>query len=335
MILPIFPLTNLAARRTPTINITGAIGSMQQVQCSINLSDTNGWSVLSHVRLDASPKAFFDTAATGPQRIYRTLQVPVSDTNLVWIPPGTFLMGSPETEEGRSTNEGPQTVITFAQGFFMGRFEVTYRDWLQFLTDPNGESHLPDYLKLPMHNMSWGEATNYCRLRTLSELAAGKIPAGWAYRLPSEAEWEYSCRAGSATVFSHGNQLRSDDIRQDANFDATVPYPAGTTVVNPKEPYPIVPVGSYRANAFGLSDMHGNIHEWCWDGPGLGLSTALPYSGGSVTNPIVNTSGNLRYVRGGGFHFTGGSSRSASRLVRVLGAHIEVGFRVVLAAAGP
>src|SRR6188768_4135940 len=94
--------TTLEARLVPAINITGPLHSLQQVQYSTNLADTNAWMILSHVRLDTTPKPFYDATASGGKRFYRTKTVGVWDTNLVWIPPGAFLMGSPTNEQGRA-----------------------------------------------------------------------------------------------------------------------------------------------------------------------------------------------------------------------------------------
>ncbi len=331
-VIPGFVQTNLQPRLTPGFDITGPIGSMQQIQYSTNLADPNGWSVLSHVRMDVSPKSFFDTAVTGPQRFYRTLIVPVADTNLVWISPGTFLMGSPDTEEGHSTNEAPQTQVTFTRGFFMGSREVTYGEWAPYLPGPNGvESNAT-----PVGGILWGDATNYCALRTASEQAAGKIPAGWAYRLPSEAEWEYACRAGTTTAFSVGNQLRSDSLRVDANFVGSSPYPGSIIAYFPTNLTAPVSGGAYNLNAFGLYDMHGNLEEWCMDGTVPGVpNTPLPYPGGTITDPVATVTGTFRMIRGGWLNATGAQCRSAARRTRSLGTSINtIGFRVVLAPTG-
>ena len=334
-VIPAFSQTNVPARLTPTVHITGPIGSMQQIQFSTDLSDSNGWTVLSHVRMDVSPKPFFDTAAAGPQRFYRTREIPVTDTNLVWIPSGTFLMGSPDTEEGRSTNEGPQTLVTLTQGFFMGRFEVTWRDWLVFPDDPqrlvDTDLGLPNYFDLPVRKLTWIEATNYCALRTASETAGGKIPAGWAYRLPTEAEWEYACRAGSTTVFPHGNQLRADGIRDDASFDGHFPYPTNIVPTGPLFQGFSTYVGSDAPNAFGLYDMIGNVQEWCLDGAAIGGDAPQSYPGGAVTNLMGGPGSVFKIVRGGSFLDTGTICRSAARRTARLA--IQQGFRIVLAPA--
>lgn len=326
--------TTLEARLVPAITITGPIQSLQQVQYSTNLADTNAWMILSHVRLDATPKPFYDATASGEKRFYRTKTVGVWDTNLVWIPPGTFLMGSPTNEQGRATAEGPQTLVTLTKGFFIGRFEVRNVEWLAYsnsLPEP-ADLALTNYLQRAVRKISYAPATNYCRARTLDEQQQGLIPAGWSYRLPMEAEWEYACRAGTTTPFAIGSgvELRNDAVRQDAMFLSTAPYP---TNVIPVGPYPDnVPtvVGSYAPNAFGLYDMHGNVGELTLDV--LGTVANLP--GGSVTNPIgliadfgIDSQG---WFRGGSFIDGGVNCRAALRRIAT---YSRIGFRVVLVPA--
>ena len=328
------PTTRLSAGLVPAITLNGPLGSMQMVQYSTNPADTNGWTSIAGVRMVTTNQIFYDATGTNlAHRFYRSVMVSVADTNLVWIPPGTFLMGSPETEQGRSTNEGPQTLVTLTQGFFMGRFEATS---LEVITYNTNLYLLPgtNRYQLPA-GIAWDEATNYCALRTAAEAPIGWIPPGWVYRLPTEAEWEYACRAGTTTPFALGNSLQNDANRQDANFDGRYPYPTNLFPVNP-----IIPSGAglpmkggqYAANGFGLFDVHGNVAEWCLD---LYSSTLLPpYPGGSVTNPppFSDAAGGFPVVRGGGFLQNSGSQcRSAQRSVFGLSTHrYNYGFRVVL-----
>lgn len=321
--------TVLEASLVPAITINGPINSLQQVQYSTNLADTNAWTILSHVRLDNTPKPFYDATASGGKRFYRTKTVGVWDTNLVWIPPGTFLMGSPTNEQGRTTAEGPQTLVTLTKGFFMGRFEVRNVEWLAYtnsLIEP-ADLFLTNYLQRAVRRIPYAPATNYCQARTLDEQQQGLIPAGWSYRLPTEAEWEYACRAGTTTPFAIGSgvELRNDAVRQDAMFLSTAPYP---TNVIPVGPYPDnVPfvVGSYAPNAFGLYDLHGNVGELTLDV--LGTTLSLP--GGLVTNPIGIPAefGINGWFRGGSYLDSGDRCRAASRRI---GTYAHIGFRVVL-----
>jgi formylglycine-generating enzyme required for sulfatase activity len=218
----------LANRFVPALTITGAPGTQHMVQYSTNLADTNAWTPIGYVLLTASPQEFYDPSAAGSTpRYYRTVLTSLSDANLVWIPPGTFLMGSAETEEGRNADEGPQTLVTLTQGFFMGRFEVRVPELMAYLTNSYWATENPTNYdnRSPGGHVWWSEATNYCALRTAAEATLGQIPAGWGYPLPTEAEWEYACRAGSTTPFALGTSLRNDGVRQDACFDGRFPYP--------------------------------------------------------------------------------------------------------------
>jgi formylglycine-generating enzyme required for sulfatase activity len=322
--------TVLEARLVPAIIITGPLHSLQQIQYSTNLADTNAWMILSHVRLDTTPKPFYDATASGGKRFYRTKTVGVWDTNLVWIPPGAFLMGSPTNEQGRATAEGPQTLVTLTKGFFMGRFEVRNVEWLAYsnsLTEPV-DLLLTNYLQRAVRKIVFENATNYCQARTLDEQQQGLIPAGWMYRLPTEAEWEYACRAGTTTPFAIGSgvELRNDAVRQDAMFLGTTPYPTNVIPVGPYPPNEPVVVGSYAPNAFGLYDMHGNVGELTLDV--LGTITSLP--GGSVTNPIGGSADfgtTQTWMRGGSYADGGVNSRATTRR---LATFARIGFRVVL-----
>ncbi|MGC3958331.1 MAG: formylglycine-generating enzyme family protein [Verrucomicrobiota bacterium] len=290
--------TALNASLVPAITISGPLNSLQQVQYSTNLADTNAWTILAHVRLDTTPKPYYDATAGGEKRFYRTKIVGVADTNLVWIPPGTFLMGSPTNEQGRFTSEGPQTLVTLTKGFLIGRFEVRSPEWLQIMGSyPSGVTSTNS--NAAVDSMSWGDASNYCAIRTTVDVAAGRIPTNWFYRLPTEAEWEYACRAGTTTPFGigFGTELRNDAVRMDANINGSAPYPTNIAAINPLLYSSLFPVGHYTPNAFGLYDMHGNIEEYCWDNLGGAMVGNLP--GGAATNPVGLVGGPRPIVRGG------------------------------------
>jgi formylglycine-generating enzyme required for sulfatase activity len=174
------------------------------------------------------------------------------DMKLTLIPAGKFLMGSPATEADRDPEEMPHEVV-IGKPFFLGVYEVTQGQY-QKVTGKNPAFFKsgPDY---PVEQVPWSQAADFCR--NLTNLAAEKN-AGRVYRLPTEAEWEYACRAGTATAFAFGNALSSTQ----ANFNGN--YPQGGA---DKGPYLQKPakVGSFTPNAWGLYDMHGNVAEWCAD----------------------------------------------------------------------
>ena len=255
---------------------------------------------------------------------------PQASGNMVWIPCGTFTMGSPASEPARLLSEGPQTEVTFSKGFWMGRYEVTQGEYLEVIgSNPSyfiGASHGTD-LSRPVEKVSWFDCVAYCAVLTTRERNAGRLPAGYLYRLPTEAEWEYACRAGTTTAYRYGDALRSGM----ANFNGLSEYPpcggqldycynpSGTALGR------TTGVGSYAPNAWGLYDMHGNVLEWCSDW----WSSSLP--GGNVTDPQGVPTGSYRVLRGGGWCGYAFYCRSAGRGYGDPGARGNfVGFRVVL-----
>jgi formylglycine-generating enzyme required for sulfatase activity len=231
---------------------------------------------------------------------------------MVWIPPGTFVMGSPLSEADRGPDETQHTV-TLTHGFYMGKYAVTQGEYLAvvgvnpslFITqDWLGNPVAPD-LNRPVEQVSWYDATNYCALLTAQEQAAGRLRAGWVYQLPTEAQWEYACRAGTTTAFCYGDDLVSGM----ANFWGYDGYYASVGLIpNPDGTYlqGTTTVGSYEPNAWGLYDVHGNVWEWCMDWYG-------PYPTGSVTDPTGPTTGSTRVGRGGGWNDYAYYCRSADR----------------------
>ena len=321
------------------LSITGAVGTACLVQYVTNLAQTNAWLSLTNLTLASNPQLWMDTSgpATG-RRFYRTLAAP---TNLVWILPGTFDMGSPGSEAERGTDETQHTV-TLTKGFGMGKYAVTQGEYLALMgTNPsyfNGDRSGSPYddinygidLTRPVEQVSWDDATNYCARLTQQERAAGRLLAGWAYRLPTESEWEYACRAGTTTAFHYGSAL----LNGMANFDTSNEYDAevGSITTNTTGIGYLgrtTAVGSYQPNAWGLYDMHGNLWEWCLDWYGA-------YPPGSVSDPPGGTSGPGRVDRGGGWGTYGTFCRSAQRSYDPPSdGQPYAGFRVVLAQGKP
>ncbi len=246
------------------------------------------------------------------------IRVPYGVAGMAWLAPGALVMGSPGQEPERNPNEGPQTQVTLAHGFWMSQRETTQAEYVSLMgTDANPSFFSGDGTR-PVERVTWHEATNYCGKLTAQERAAGRLPPGYVYRLPTEAEWEYACRAGTATATAFGDSLGSSQ----ANFDGRQPYGAaeknqflGQTVT----------VGQYQPNAWGLQDLHGNVLEWCLDWHGS-------YPGASVADPRGPDAGEGRVVRGGGYASPGRDCRSAWRGQRLPDArNQDVGFRPVLA----
>jgi formylglycine-generating enzyme required for sulfatase activity len=172
-----------------------------------------------------------------------------------WAPAGSFRMGSPPEEPERRDDEGPVDV-TITHGFWMGKYEVTQGEWAAVMGAFPREQDKGRGPDLPVYWVSWLEADEFCRRLTTRARESRTLPDGWEVRLPTEAQWEYACRAGTSTATAFGNRL--DKTR--ANI--ATPYPGGGTGKPEGES---VKVGTYPANAWGLHDMHGNVWEWCRD----------------------------------------------------------------------
>ena len=205
-----------------------------------------------------------------------------------WIPPGTFLMGSPPNEAERGGDE-TRHKVTLTKGFYLGVHQVTQAQW-QAVMGAN-PSHFNGESNLPVENVSWYDAVAFCE-------ALGKKD-GKTYRLPTEAEWEYACRAGTKTAFHFGKTISTDQ----ANYDGTYTYRKGKEGLDRQKS---TPVGSFPPNAWGLYDMHGNVWEWCADWYG-------PYPKGVLKDPQGFVSGDARVLRGGGWVYQPRDCRSASR----------------------
>ncbi len=278
-------------------------------------SDGGGLASLFGSSTDAVGEAPAPTSAT-------TLKTGDVVTNSIGmklgvLPPGSFSMGSPETEEKRSGDESTHAV-RLSKPAFMGIYEVTQAEFQSVMeTNPSG---ITDSDRLPVQNISWEQAVAFCR--KLSELPEEKS-TGRVYRLPTEAEWEYACRAGSTTPTSVGAEITSSQ----ANFDGNYPYGTSTTgtfLGKPQE------VGSYEPNAWGLYDLHGNVWEWCSD-----WYAADYYSNSDAEDPQGPDNGISHVIRGGSWYNFGYVLRSAyrSEFTPPLEANIY-GFRVV-ASLGP
>ena len=177
---------------------------------------------------------------------------------LRWCPPGQFTMGSPIHEPERRPGEH-QVEVTLTHGFWIGKYEVTQGDWLSVMDALPGAltAELPEGDDYPVGNVNFAETEAFCAALTKRAHESGELPMNWEFRLPTEAQWEYACRAGTTTATSFGDSLSSTQ----ANFKGA-PYNGAETGPSLNR---AAKVGSYPANAWGIYDMHGNIYEWCRD----------------------------------------------------------------------
>jgi formylglycine-generating enzyme required for sulfatase activity len=255
---------------------------------------------------------------------------------LCWCPPGSFHMGRLDPggiveRSQRDLYRREGVGVTLRRGFWMGKYEVTQAQWRRVMGatlreqrardptqprpvgDDTMREHVgegPDY---PIYFTNHSEAEEFCRKLSEAERAADRLEPGWEYRLPTEAQWEFACRAGTTTFTAFGDRLSGTQ----ANFDGSLPFngaPAGPYL------HETTPVGSYPPNAWGLHDMHGNVWEWCRDG-----FTRL----GAGTDPPE------RVIRGGCWHNPGSMCLSTTRgpgEVRQRGSGL--GFRAALVPPG-
>jgi formylglycine-generating enzyme required for sulfatase activity len=314
----------LAIQTYAGLSITGTVGTIYQIQYATDLAQTNNasaWRCLEFLQLPASPYLWADKSAPATaQRFYRAVEF-AAPTNLVFIPPGTFRMGSPTNEEARSFVEGPQTAVTISRGCWMGKFLVTQGEYLAVMgTNP---SAFTGDTNRPVESVTWYDGTNYCEQLTRRERAAGRIATNSVYRLPTEAEWEYGCRAGTSTRFSYGDDPGYTNL---TNYAWYRDNSGGTTH----------PVGQKLSNPWGLYDMHGNVWEWCQDW------FDWPYPGGIALDPQGPATSSNRVIRGGyrdlwgDSYVSAGGCRSAVRISRDPGnGDNSVGFRVLLAPSQP
>jgi formylglycine-generating enzyme required for sulfatase activity len=241
------------------------------------------------------------------------------------IPAGTFTMGSPKTETDRGDDE-TQHEVKITKGFHLGVHEVTQGQYEKvmgvnpsFFT-PTGSGKVKvkvkDTSRWPVECVTWHDAVAFCRkLSALPKEAAAKR----TYRLPTEAEWEYACRAGTTTALHYGDNVDS----YVANFNGLSPYGVGRGGPFHRRP---ADVGSYQANKFGLFDMHANVMEWCHD-----WYAADYYAKSPAEDPSGPADGTEKITRGGAWSNSGKACRSAVRTKLAPDeSHYGLGFRVVM-----
>jgi len=287
--------------------------------------------------------------------------VPGIGLEMVRIPPGRFIMGSPNDEPFRRDDEA-QHEVTITKPFYMGIYEVTQEQYYKVMV-PDFDHDSWQYARGPLHGglalfyrhrtgrgdyiggklnldhpmecVTWFKACEFCRRITEQERKAGRLPKGYVYRLPTEAEWEYACRAGTTGPYNIQPPNNHPESLTDPGYLSSFANVGGGKTM---------PVGQRKPNAWGLYDMHGNVYEWCLDWHG-------PYPSGPVKDPTGPPNGTRRVARGGCFNgpapysppgqiargdcFSGAGPflRSASRYSfdPAVNFYAILGFRVVLA----
>jgi formylglycine-generating enzyme required for sulfatase activity len=249
--------------------------------------------VVSHMR---------DMGTVGPDSFTNSLGMTFNR-----IPAGTFMMGSSESEPERYSDE-TQHQVTLTKSYYMQTTEVTQGQWKAVMgSNPSLFFGCGD--DCPVEEVSWNDIQSF--ITELNKLGQG------TYRLPTEAEWEYAARAGTTTPFNTGNCLSTDQ----ANYDGNYPYTGCPSGVYREK---TLPVASFAPNAWGLYDMHGNVHEWVQDWYGT-------YPSGPVIDPSGPSTGSQRVLRGGCWIQDAGICRSALRYRSDPGYRYSLsGFRLVL-----
>ena len=238
-----------------------------------------------------------------------------AELEMIWVEPGTFTMGSPTTESGRGTDE-TQHEVTLTRGFYLSKFEVTQAQYQAVMEgNPDGLSATPSQFagaNRPVESVSWSDLQIFIQRLNASEQAAGRLAEGESFGLPTEAEWEYACRAGTTTTYSWGDSFTTSN----ANY-------TGANINSTSN------VGSFQANAWGFFDMHGNVWEYCADWYGN-------YTNGSVEDPTGPTTGANRVKRGGSYVKSSSFMRSAQRSSEGVNKRLAgIGFRLAFYPASP
>jgi formylglycine-generating enzyme required for sulfatase activity len=232
--------------------------------------------------------------------------------DMIWCPPGTFTMGSPTSEAGRSSIE-TERQVTLTNGFFLGKYEVTQAQYHTIMNgNPAGLNPDPSHFKgsnRPVEKVSWDDAQIFLAQLNAIEQTMGRLPAGWKYVLPTEAQWEYACRAGTTTAYSWGNDVNSSLANY--NWDGN-------------DLKQTVEVGQFSANYWGFYDMHGNVWELVYD-------NFQYYPVGIQINPEGPALPSKRVHRGGSWQYPGHLLRSATRSAAfAYGRSLSRGFRIAL-----
>jgi formylglycine-generating enzyme required for sulfatase activity len=286
----------------PKLTVDGPAGSLARVESAMALAGP--WESWTNVAVGAEGVVLVDLRAGLTARFYRAVPgTPSGPAGFVWIPPGSFVMGSPASEADRDSDE-VQHAVMLTRGFWLSDHETTQAEY-QSIMGSN-----PSYFKgtdRPVDSVLWSDAVAYCQKLTERERAAGRITAQQEYRLPTESEWEYAARAGT-TGARHG------ELNAIAWFGGN----------SSNETHG---VKGKQANAWGLYDMIGNVREWCGDWYDFYPTGSVTDPTGPVTSPVW---GSNRVIRGGGWNFGARDARAARRLWEMPIRDPSSGFRPAL-----
>ena len=291
---------NLTGETNATLTISAAIAS--QHDGNYTLVVTNDFGSVETTSIPVNVLA----RQTHTADLNATVQL-----EMLWVEPGTFTMGSPTTETGRGTIETEHDV-SLTKGFYLGKYEVTQAQYEAVMSGNTNSlsatpSNWPNNPNRPVEKVSWDDVQIFLTRLNASEQAAGRLPSGWSYVLPTESQWEYACRAGTTTAYSWGDTIDGSK----ANY--SISGLSQTT-----------DVGQYAANPWGFFDMHGNVYEWTADWYGATYPTGNP-----VVDPTGPASGSYRVQRGGSWTLDGTYLRSAKRSFNPpSGRFSTLGFRV-------
>ena len=292
----------------------------------INLTDDQKDSI-AQVIARAKAKSEGISLSSLRDKLSRNLKIHLvpsaGNMEMIWVKSGTFMMGSPPSEKGRREEETLRKV-TLSNGFYLGRYEVTQKQWKLVMETSTVPCRFVGDDR-PMESVSWVHANSFCYKLSRLEERAGRLLPGWSYALPTEAEWEYSCRAGTKSAYSWGNDVEP--------FRANYYWTGGNARM--RDARQTVEVGQYEPNGWGFFNMHGNVSEWVadWyaDYP-KGLSATDP------TGPFISPRAlslpdlrgkRMRVTRGGAWNRSAGRSAARDSL-QYQRSSPHVGFRVAL-----
>jgi serine/threonine protein kinase len=254
--------------------------------------------------VEETPKEEIIFPEAGPQP-GKDWVLPGYGVEMVWIEPGEFMMGE------RSVHQ-----VHITEGFWLGSYEVTQSQWESVMGFNPSKFRNADG-NTPIDQVSWSDAIDFCTILTEIEHDAGRLPKDYEYSLPTEAQWEYACKAGRNSFFSFGDRIDSSL----ANFNGNYPFGGGRKGDYRQKP---LPVGSFTPNGWGLYDMHGNVSEWCYDWYGK-------YNLRDTKDPTGAKKGSGHVTRGGAWHSDGESCTSGARdYEKTESKNSYLGFRLAL-----